>query len=249
MGKNAEKDLKLKKVLLILPAYNEEKNILRVTKDIIKFKEKNENEKKYILDYIVINDGSKDNTLKIAKENNINIVDLPNNLGIGGAVQTGYKYALEKGYDIAVQFDGDGQHDINSLDNITLPIIKNEADFVVGSRFVKDDKNNFKSTALRRFGIGILSSLIKIFTGKKIYDVTSGYRAANRKIIEQFSKSYPMDYPEPESLVYLKKQDYIIQEKFVNMFERKEGKSSIKALDSIFYMIKVSIAIILEALG
>lgn len=239
----------LPKVILILPAYNEEANILRVVKGIESFKEENKDNLKYSLDYIVINDGSKDNTEQIAKDNNINIINLPNNLGIGGAVQTGYKYALKRNYDIAVQFDGDGQHDIDSLNNIVLPIINNEADFVVGSRFIEDDENNFKSTALRRFGIGILSSLIKLCTGKKIYDVTSGYRAANKKIIELFVQNYPIDYPEPESLVFLTKQDYKILEKHVNMLERKAGTSSIKTLDSAFYMVKVSIAILLEALG
>ena len=159
------------KVLLIIPAYNEEDNILRTCREIDKYNK--ENKKKY--DYVVINDGSRDKTGVILDENNINHIDLIHNLGIGGAVQTGYKYAYYNDYDIAVQYDGDGQHDVNYVDKVINPIIKNKADFVIGSRFV-GEISKFKTTGARRAGIKVLSFFIKMVSGLKIYDTTSGFR-------------------------------------------------------------------------
>ena len=181
------------KVLLIIPAYNEEENILNTCTKISEFSDE--------IDYIVINDGSKDNTLKILRENNINNINLINNLGIGGAVQTGYKYAYENGYDIAIQFDGDGQHDVNYVPNICEPIVEGKADMVIGTRYLDKNESQFQSTFMRRLGSNIISFFIKVCTGKKITDPTSGFRAANKKIIEEFAKEYPTDYPEPESTV------------------------------------------------
>ena len=169
------------RILLIIPAYNEEKNILNTVNDI---KQNGSN-----LDYIVINDGSKDNTLSVLEENKIPHINLIHNLGIGGAVQTGYKYAYENNYDIAIQCDGDGQHDVSYVKDIIYPIISNEADFVIGSRFIKRDKDNFNSTFSRRIGINLISFFIKMVTKKKIYDTTSGFRACNREVIERFSKT------------------------------------------------------------
>ena len=200
------------KILLIIPAYNEQDNILRVCKEI---EEKNPN-----VDYIVINDGSKDNTLKILQDNNINHVNLIHNLGIGGAVQTGYKYALENGYDIAIQYDGDGQHDIQYVDEICKPIINKEADFCIGSRYLDKTAKGFKSTFMRRLGKNIISAMIKLFWGKTITDPTSGFRAANKAVIEEYAKEYPSDYPEPESAVTLLKLGYKVTEKQVQMRER-----------------------------
>ena len=170
------------KILLIIPAYNEADGIEDVIRKVNDYRKNY----KYILDYIVINDGSTDNEEEILRKNDINHVELVNNLGIGGAVQTGYIYALENDYDIAVQFDGDGQHDIQSLPNLIEPLINDVADFTVGSRFVSDSKSSFKSTGARQAGIKILSNLIYMLTGLRIKDVTSGYRAGNRKVIEQF---------------------------------------------------------------
>lgn len=228
------------RVLLIIPAYNEEKNIIKTVNSIREYAKKyTEN----VVDYIVINDGSTDSTAKVCKENNIKCINLIQNLGIGGAVQTGYIYAQIKNYDIAVQFDGDGQHDIESLHKLITPILKGEADFVVGSRFI-EGTSDFKSTLMRRIGINYLSFLINILTLKRVYDPTSGFRAANKKAIKLLAKDYPVDYPEPESIVTLLKSGIALKEVQVNMFEREEGVSSINAIKSVYYMIKVSLAIL-----
>lgn len=232
------------KILLIIPAYNEQDNILKVCNIIKEYNEKNEQK----LDYIVINDGSSDNTLKILQENNINHINLINNLGIGGAVQTGYKYAYEYGYDIAVQFDGDGQHDVNCVPLICEPIIKGQADLVVGSRYLDKSSSQFQSTFMRRLGGNIISFFIKICTGKKIADPTSGFRAANKAIIKEFAKEYPTEYPEPESSVTTIINRYKIEEIPVSMNERTAGKSSIRFFKTADYMIKVCLAIILDSL-
>jgi len=227
------------KVLIIIPAYNEEENILGVCNNIKKYDEN--------LDYIVINDGSTDDTLKVCKDNKLNCINLISNLGIGGAVQTGYKYAYEKDYDIAIQFDGDGQHDINYIHTICEKIKKNEVDFCIGSRFI-DNTSSFKSTFSRRVGIKIISSMLKMFCNIKITDPTSGFRAGNKKVIELFSKCYPTDYPEPESIVFLVNNSIRISEAPVSMNERQSGKSSIYAWKSVYYMIRVSLAIIIDSL-
>ena len=230
------------KVLMIIPAYNEELNIESTVSKLLKYNKKSSNE----IDYIVINDGSTDNTLDVCRKNNYKVIPLINNLGIGGAVQTGYKYALKNNYDVAIQFDGDGQHDENYIDKLVKEIEKGN-DFVIGSRFITN-LSKFKSTGTRRMGIKILSGLIKICTGKKIYDPTSGFRAANKKIIELFAKQYPLEYPEPESCVSLIRKGYKVKEIPVEMNERKFGTSSIKPLKSIYYMFSVSIAIIITSI-
>ena len=224
-------------VLIIIPAYNEELNIVNTVNKIKKLKPKD-----YKLDYIVINDGSTDNTLEICQKNKINVINLIKNLGIGGAVQTGYKYAYYNNYDIAIQFDGDGQHDENYIDDL-ISTLKHGYDFAIGSRFIKKQKG-FKSTKFRQFGIKTLSSLIKLFSGIKIYDVTSGFRACNKDIIKLFAFNYPREYPEPETIILLKNNGYKIKEIPVMMHEREFGTSSIKPLKSIYYMFSVSIAII-----
>ena len=224
----------MNKVLLIIPAYNEEKNIERVVDNII------QNYPQY--DYIVINDGSSDATRDVCKARGYQFLNLSINLGIGGAVQTGYKYAKDKGYEIAVQIDGDGQHDIAYLENM-LPALENgEADVVIGSRFI--EKEGFQSSATRRMGIKILSFLIFICTGRRIKDVTSGFRAVNKKFIDIYARYYPTDYPEPEAIVAAVMNKGIIKEHPVIMREREQGESSINFVKSIYYMIKVSLAIL-----
>ena len=193
----------------------------------------------------MINDGSTDNTRKLLIENDINSVHLINNLGIGGAVQTGYLYAFYHDYDIAVQFDGDGQHDISSLENLIEPIVLENADFTIGSRFVEGSPSEFKTSIFRRIGINLISLFIKVRTGTTVLDVTSGYRAANKEIIEYFAKHYPRKYPEPETNAILIQSNKQVKEVGVNMFERKEGKSSITPFKSIRYMIEVLTSIIL----
>lgn len=225
----------MEKILLIIPAYNEEKSILNTVNSIYDYNKKN----KTNYDIIVINDGSIDSTEKILCDNNIPHIKLIHNLGIGGAVQTGYKYALEHDYDIAIQFDADGQHDINSIENLINPITKKEANMVIGSRFIKKDSSEFKSTFARLIGIRIISFFMKLFTRKKIYDVTSGYRASDKKTIEHFSHTYPIEYPEPVSTVDLIKNGFKIKEVPVNMVERKGGTSSIHSWKKAYYMINV----------
>ncbi len=222
------------KTLIIIPAYNESENIKRVIDNLV------ENYPKY--DYVIINDCSTDNTEAICKENGFNYISLPANLGIGGGVQTGYKYALRKGYDIAVQMDGDGQHDPAYLDELTAILEKGEADIAIGSRFIT--KEGFQSSGMRRFGIKFLSLLIKVCSGADIKDVTSGYRAVNRKFIEIYSKDYADDYPEPEAIVAARMYGGTLAEVPVIMNERMGGVSSINPIKSVYYMIKVSLSIL-----
>lgn len=233
------------KILIIIPAYNEEKNILKTYNSILEHNKNNQTN----YDIIVINDGSTDNTKKILEDNVIPHINLINNLGIGGAVQTGYKYALENNYDIAIQFDGDGQHDVNYIDNIILPIIKNKADMVIGSRFIDNLSSEFKSTRSRRIGINIISFFIKLLTRKKIYDTTSGFRAINKDLINIFSNNYPVEYPEPVSTTKILKKGFRVEEIAVSMNEREHGTSSIKQWKNIYYMINVIISIIVIGVG
>lgn len=227
------------KILLIIPAYNEEENILKTYKSILEYNKKN----KTNYDVIVINDCSVDKTSEICHKNNIPVIDLIHNLGIGGAVQTGYKYAYYNNYDIAVQFDGDGQHDVRYVKNIIEPIINKEADMVIGSRFVSDI-DTFKSSAARRIGISIISIFMKFVTGKKIYDTTSGFRACSKELIYDFSLSYPSEYPEPITTSEVLKKKYNVAEVPVEMNEREGGVSSIRAWKNIYYMLNVCLALL-----
>ena len=229
------------KVLLIIPAYNEQENIKNTVKKIEEFSNE--------LDYIVINDGSTDNTEKILQKNHIHHIKLVNNLGIGGAVQTGYKYAYENGYDIAIQFDGDGQHDVNYIPQICEPLINGQADMCIGTRYLDKSESKFQSTFMRRLGANIISFFIKICTGKKITDPTSGFRAVNKTVIEEFAKQYPTEYPEPESTVSLLVNGYKVQEVPVSMNERIGGVSSIRLFKTIDYMAKVVLAIIIDSIS
>lgn len=231
------------KVLMIIPAYNEEKSIKSTVDSLKKAKLKGDT-----LDYIIINDGSKDQTKEVCEKECLNYINLPVNLGIGGAVQTGYKYALEHNYDIAIQFDGDGQHDAGYITNLVEEIKKGN-NIAIGSRYVSK-LSEFRSTALRRFGSTLLSFLIQICTGKKIYDPTSGFRAGDKEIIKLFATEYPTDYPEPDTIVTVIKSGYKVSEIPVKMNERTSGKSSLSSpINASFYMIKVSIAIIVSALS
>jgi len=225
------------KTLIIIPAYNEEECIKQT---IEKLKETAPE-----VDYVIINDCSKDRTLEICMENNFNFVNLPINLGIGGAVQTGYRYAVENDYDVAIQMDADGQHNPVYIPELVKEI-ENGADLVIASRFLK--KQGFQSTFLRRIGINFYSKVIKLLTKVKIADTTSGYRAANRRVIELFAKSYPVDYPEPETNAILAKQEYKICEIPVKMEARSGGISSITPSNSIYYAIKVGLAVVIACL-
>lgn len=232
---STNESIKLRK-LVIIPAYNESASIVNTVNDI----KKNAPD----FDYVVINDHSKDNTLQICKDAGLNVIDLPLNLGIGGAVQTGYLYACQNGYDIAVQFDGDGQHDAKYLNEMAETLVKEQADMVIGSRFI--EKEGFQSSFTRRLGIRYFTFLIKILTGQKITDPTSGYRMCNRKIIELFAGNYPKDYPEPETTTWILRKKLKVLEIPVIMRAREEGVSSISFKKSFYYMFKVTMAIIIE---
>ena len=229
------------RILLIIPAYNEEENILGTYKEIRNFNKNN----KVKYDVIVINDGSTDNTENILNENKIRHITLIHNLGIGGAVQTGYKYAYENNYDIAVQFDGDGQHDVNCVYDIIKPILDKKADFTIGSRFIDKTSSRFKSTVARQIGIRVISKAINISTHKKVFDTTSGFRACNKEIIKSYSISYPLEYPEPVTTTELLKKGYKLKEVPVSMNERIGGTSSIKAWKNIYYMVNVCLSILM----
>ena len=224
------------KKLIIIPAYNEQESIKKTVEDIM--------EKAPHFDYIVINDRSTDKTKEICETEEFNVIHLPVNLGIGGAVQTGYLYAARNGYDIAVQVDGDGQHDPQFLSKMADYMEAEHADMVIGSRFI--DKEGFQSSGARRVGIKYFTMLIKLLTGTKITDPTSGLRMVNREIIEFFAEEYPKDYPEPESVVAILRRKKKVLEIPVIMRERSGGVSSISMKKSVYYMIKVSLAILIE---
>lgn len=228
-------EVKVKK-LIIIPAFNEEENIEKTVTSIEKDAKG--------FDYVIINDCSTDRTKQICEQKGYNIVNLPINLGIGGAVQTGYKYAYVNGYDVAVQVDGDGQHDPEFLNEMAEYIEKNKVDMVIGSRFI--EKKGFQSSAARRMGIKFFSTLIKVLTGAVITDPTSGLRMVGRNVIEIFAKDYPRDYPEPESVVAVLRKKLVVKEIPVIMHEREGGVSSISPKKSIYYMIKVTLAILIE---
>lgn len=237
LGKVTEK----MRVLVIVPAYNEQNNITAVINSINNAAASLKDE----IEYLVVDDCSRDGTLGILREGKRNYISLPVNLGIGGGVQSGYLYALENCFDVAVQIDGDGQHDPFYLDNVLEPIRKDEADVVIGSRFLNGD--GFQSSALRRIGIKFLSGVIGCVCGVKIKDVTSGFRAVNHKGISFFAHNYAQDYPEPEAIVMCAKKKFRIKEVPVIMKERQGGESSISPMRSVYYMIKVTIAVVFAA--
>lgn len=224
------------KKLIIIPAYNEEANIEKTVESILKDSSG--------FDYVIINDCSRDNTRKICEEKGYNIVNLPINLGIGGAVQTGYKYAVRNGYDMAVQVDGDGQHDPKFLEEMAAYLEEHDVDMVIGSRFI--EKQGFQSSGLRRVGIRFFTALIKVMTGKRITDPTSGLRMVGKNVLQIFSEEYPKDYPEPETVVGILRRGMKVEEIPVIMHEREGGVSSISMKKSVYYMIKVSLAMIIE---
>lgn len=224
------------KSLIIVPAFNEEQNLPGVVKDL----RKNCPES----DILAVNDCSTDDTLQVLEEQNILFLNLPVNLGIGGAVQSGYKYAVENGYDIAVQFDGDGQHDAKYVKALMEPIETGTADLVIGSRFI--EKQGFQSSGMRRFGINFLSGLIFFLAGVRVKDVTSGMRATNRKLFSYFAEHYAQDYPEPEAVMCAGLTGARITEIPVKMKERAHGKSSIKSFGSVYYMLKVTLALLFD---
>ncbi|HBG62553.1 MAG: hypothetical protein A2Y03_08115 [Omnitrophica WOR_2 bacterium GWF2_38_59] len=226
-----------KKILIIVPAYNEEGNIKRTVEELASLGE----------DYsiLVVNDGSKDSTFEKAKQTEAIVASLPYNLGIGGAVQTGFRYARDKGYDIAVQFDGDGQHDASYISKLLEPVISGEADVCIGSRFLPP-YSDYRSSFLRRIGINFFAHLISFLTSYKVTDPTSGFRAFNKRMIKIFAHYYPHDFPEPEAISVSSRYGMKLKEIPVKMRKRVSGSSSIRYLYTLYYMIKVTFAILLD---
>jgi glycosyltransferase involved in cell wall biosynthesis len=223
------------RVLIIVPAFNEARSLPHVVEDLKR--------NAPWADVCIVDDASTDETARVARELGVEVLRLPVNLGIGGAVQTGYQAALWRGYDVAVQFDGDGQHDASSLDELLEPIRSGRADLVVGSRFLTE--GGYRSTSSRRLGIRYLSWVTRLRCGATIQDVTSGYRAAARPAIEVFAKHYPADYPEPEAVALASRAGLRVVEVPARMRERVHGASSITLVRSVYYFVKVSLALVL----
>jgi glycosyltransferase involved in cell wall biosynthesis len=219
--------------IAIVPAYNEELNIGRVVDELRAFDPE--------LDVVVVSDGSVDRTAEVAAEHGAHVVQLPFNLGIGGAVQTGFQYAHENGYELVVRCDGDGQHDPSELPKVLAPVLAGEADIAVGSRFAGG--TGYRSSATRRVGIHLLAVIVSAIARQRVTDTTSGFQALNRKALDLFAADYPHDYPEVEGMVMTIKHRLRLTEVPVTMREREHGRSSITALRSIYYMAKVFVAL------
>ncbi|MBC8147945.1 MAG: glycosyltransferase family 2 protein [Bacteroidetes bacterium] len=226
----------MKKVAVVIPAYNEEKSIASVVSEINKLKVEG-----FDFTPIIVNDASKDKTAKIASKLDCVFIDLTVNLGIGGTVQTGFIYAFHNGFDYAMQVDGDGQHPPTEIPKLVTVIKDNNYDVVIGSRFI--DKTGFQSSYMRRFGINYLKFIIRFYTGLKITDSTSGFRLLNLSALKVVNGYYPDEYPEPESIILFHKKRLKIKEVAVLMDERQGGESSIRAFNTLYYMVKVSLAI------
>jgi hypothetical protein len=231
-----EIDLGSSRALVVVPAYNEAEAIGGVIRDL----------RRHVpwADILVVNDGSADETTERAREAGAKVIELPANLGIGGAVQTGYRYAYAHGYDMAFQFDGDGQHRARRLADIARPLLTGEADLVVGSRFLRP--RGLTAAGMRRVGIKVLATAISAVIGQRITDPTSGFRAAGRRAIRLFAREYPQDYPEPESLVLVHKQGFRIKEVPATMRRRRGGRSSIGLGIGAHYMTKVLLAVLMD---
>jgi len=226
------------RILIIIPLYNEEENIEMVLNDLNNFKGN--------YDFLFINDNSTDNTLvKLQKLTDSPILQLSVNLGVGGAVQAGFKYADLNNYDFAVQFDGDGQHMASEIYYLLKPLTENNADISIGSRFLNPE-TGYKGKKTRKFGIKFFKYLNYLLTGIKITDSTSGFRAYNKAAISFLSGNYPSDYPEPEAIMLFHRKKFRVTEVPAEMRRRVRGKSSISGLLSFYYMIKVTTAIIIS---
>jgi glycosyltransferase involved in cell wall biosynthesis len=218
----------------LVPAFNEEANVGRVIDEIRAFDP--------ALDVVVVDDGSYDRTAEVARAHGATVVRLPFNLGIGGAVQTGFRFAFEHDYDLAVRLDGDGQHDPSELERILAPVVGGEADIAVGSRFA-GEHDGYRSSRPRRIGIRLLAWVVSRIVGRRVTDTTSGFQALNRRAIELFAHDYPHDYPEVEATIMVSRHRLRSVEVPVSMRERGGGRSSITALRSVYYMVKVLLAI------
>lgn len=228
-----------RKVLITVPAYNEAGNVGRTVQEILSAP--------ISVDVLVIDDGSKDTTAQEAGQTAALVASLPFNLGIGGAVQTGFRYAFNEGYSCVVQIDGDGQHDVTYLKELLTPIFQGEADMTIGSRFIGPFQG-YRSSFVRRLGINFFARLISFLTGYAVTDPTSGFRAYNRRAIKAFAENYPYDFPEPEAIVVAQRAGLRVKEVPVQMRKRAAGVSSIRYMKTLYYMVKVTVAILLDML-
>lgn len=226
------------KVLIIVPAYDEERSLARVLAGI--------KEKAPGYSVLVVNDGSSDDTSRVAHASGVTVIDLSFNLGIGGAVQTGFKYALRNGYELAVQVDADGQHPAEEICKLVEPILREQYDVVIGSRFL--EPTGYRGSRRRRLTIACLSWLCSRVAGLKITDSTSGFRAFGRRALAYVADSYYVDYPEPKSITALARQGMRIKEISVNMRERASGTSSLIGLKALHYVINVTLALLVDAI-
>jgi glycosyltransferase involved in cell wall biosynthesis len=226
------------RVLIIVPAYNEGRSLPDLLRDL---------KSRYpAYDVIVINDGSSDNTAEAVRQTHVRLISLPCNLGIGGAVQTGFRVAEEEDYDVAVQVDGDGQHPADQLNLVVRAVLESKADIAIGSRFLTRDGD--RSSASRRLGICFFSKWLSLMCRTTITDATSGFRAYNDRAVKLLAREYAEDYPEVEAILVAHRAGLNICEVPVRMSPRSAGKSSISGLSSIGYMIKVSLALFMGAI-
>jgi glycosyltransferase involved in cell wall biosynthesis len=226
------------KRLAIIPAFNEASCVGRVIEEVYAFDP--------ALEILVVDDGSTDGTAAVAADHGATVLRLPFNLGIGGAVQTGYRYAHAHGFDVAVQIDSDGQHDPTELSALLAPLLAGDADMVVGSRFA--GRGVYRAPFLRRAGIRLFAWTVSRIVGQRVTDTTSGFRATNRRGIALFAFEYAHDYPEAEAIVAMVRSRLRVTEVGVLMRDRLDGRSSITALGSIYYTVKVLLAILIALL-
>lgn len=227
------------RILVVIPCYNEQDAILNVVSSLLEAKA---NIKSAEVDYLVINDYSSDKTKEILIKHEINHLNLPINLGIGGAVQSGFLFAVDNGYNACIQMDGDGQHPADQINKLIAAYVSSGAELVIGSRFIGEE--SFKSSYLRRIGINYFRHLIKLLSGIEIFDNTSGFRLYGRKAIKLFAKDYPDEYPEPETILVIAKNNWVIEEVSVQMEARLTGTSSIGGFSSYYYMLKVTLGLL-----
>lgn len=226
------------RVLAIVPAFNEQQSLPVLIAEILATGH----------DVVVVNDASTDGTEEVARKCGVPVISLPNNLGVGGAVQAGFLFAQRRGYDIVVQIDGDGQHDPHQIATITTPIIEGKADCVIGSRYLPAKPDlSYKTPAFRRLGMRFSTGILRLFTGIRIYDTTSGFRALNSRSVAFFARKYPSDHPEAEALLVLHQNGFRIVEVPVTMRQRTTGESLFSVFRAAIYPLRVTVGFLGQA--
>lgn len=235
MNPGMEPAVSAPRVLVLIPAYREERTIGALVRSL---------RERYPHDVLVVNDGSPDGTSEAAREAGATVLDLPCNLGIGGAVQTGFLYARDRGYDVVARIDADGQHEVGDIPKVLAPVLEGRADAVIGSRFLGETE--YRGSFPRIFGIQHFRFLVNLFTGYRVTDPTSGFFAINRRLVAFYSDHYPSDYPEVDSYILMHRLGARALEVPVRMYDRAGGKSSITAFRAVYYMIKVTLSFLIN---